>query len=201
MRKNIVVGPDLTPRPEEMLRRLEQFDKQEAEIRSQLRRGVLTPREIQALIEHRNPFPTRILTVDYSVKPSLVNMKVKSHPSRTGVVMIDMAKVERVLVLNGERSITGHENRNRLQALEGKTQLDVRVLEELLKHPHLIPEACKNGFTYFWGTIFRGCGGDLSVAYLFLGRERWQWGYDLLNSRWNADRRAACLASEELLAA
>ncbi len=56
MAKKIVVGSDQMPNPEQLLEMYEKLDSQTKEIRSQFRRGVLAPRHVQALIEHRNPF-------------------------------------------------------------------------------------------------------------------------------------------------
>ena len=117
-------------------------------------------------LKHLN---SSLLTVGYIMAPSLINLRVDTHPDRKDVATIDLSRVERVLTLMpGENRISGHENLKRLKAT-GKTLLDVRVLEELLKNPHLIPEEWKNGITYFWGTIFCGSGGVLCVAFLRWG--------------------------------
>lgn len=145
-------------------------------------------------LKHLN---SSLLTVGYIMAPSLINLRVDTHPDRKDVATIDLSRVERVLTLMpGENRISGHENLKRLKAT-GKTLLDVRVLEELLKNPHLIPEEWKNGITYFWGTIFCGSGGVLCVAFLRWGGGRWLWGYGWPGRGWRSDGPAACLASSE----
>ena len=147
---------------------------------------------------------SNLLIVDYSIAPSLVNLKIKSHPGRKDIVKYDLSRIERVLTLkSGENRISGHENLKRLKAT-GKILLDVRVLEELLKHPELIPEEWKKGITYFWGTIFRYSVGYLYVAYLLWNGSRWDWDdywdgsewywyCSWLDDDWNGHEPAACL--------
>jgi len=138
---------------------------------------------------------SNLLIVDYDVAPSLVDLKIKTHPERKDIVEYDLSKIERVLTLKpGEDSILGHKNLKRLKA-SGKILLDVRVLEELLKHPELIPEEWKNGVTYFWGTIFRNSDGHLCVAYLRWLGSSWEWDCSWLGYGWSDDEPAACLAS------
>lgn len=60
MPEKLVVGTDQKPSPEQLLEMYEKLDKQVQEIRAQIKRGVLTPRHVQALIEHQNPFPTNL---------------------------------------------------------------------------------------------------------------------------------------------
>ncbi|MDO8516116.1 MAG: hypothetical protein Q7S28_02600 [bacterium] len=136
-----------------------------------------------------------LLTVDYSVKPSLVNLRLESHVSRTDTVIIDPAKIDLAVMLSsGEGSISGKENQKRLKA-SGKTLLDVRVMEELLKHPELIPDSWKGKYVFFWGTIFRDADGRLSVPCLCWGGDGWYWDDRWLSYVWNSDSPAACLAS------
>lgn len=135
------------------------------------------------------------LIVDYGVAPSLVGLKIKSHSEWKGVIEYNLsfAKFERVLTLKpGENSISGHENLKRLDAT-GKVLLDVRVLEELLKRPELIPEEWKKGLTYFWGTIFRDLDDNLYVACLNWNGGVWYWGGRWLDFGWNNYGFAACL--------
>lgn len=145
-------------------------------------------------LKHLN---SSLLTVGYKVAPSLVKLRVDTHLDRKDVATIDLSRVERVLTLRpGENRISGHENLKRLKAT-GKTLLDVRVLEELLKNSHLIPEEWKNGITFFWGTIFFGSDGGPCVVDLYWGGDRWCWYDRWLNDDWCSDAPAACLASSE----
>ncbi|MBI2035175.1 MAG: hypothetical protein HYT12_00635 [Candidatus Liptonbacteria bacterium] len=153
-------------------------------------------RHLQDAIEGRfSRLESGLLTIDYLIRPSLVNLNVVEHPNRSDVVQIDLAKVERVLTLKpGENYVRGEENLKRLKK-KGKVLLDVRVLEECLKNPHLIPDSWKEGVTYFWGTIFSDSHGDRRVAYLYWFGGRWYWYYFWLGLGWHSLRPAACLAS------
>jgi hypothetical protein len=140
---------------------------------------------------------SRLLIVDYSVKPSLVGFDVIEHPERKDVATIDLGKVSRVLVLrDGEGFVKGEENFCRLKKRAeetGELLLDIRVLEEILFHPHLIPEEWKSGVTYFWGTIFRGAYDHRCVSYLIRYENGWYWNYNWLESNWNSRGPAAVL--------
>lgn len=136
------------------------------------------------------------LTVDYSVKPSLISLAVESHVDRSDISEVDISKLTRIQMLRGdESSITGHEYLKRLKE-SGQPMLDVRVMEELLKpeNQHLIPEDWKKGLTYFFGTIYRNSDGDLYAPCLGWYGGRWSWFYGWLDSDWNDDEFAASLA-------
>lgn len=136
-----------------------------------------------------------LLTVDYAIKPSLVNLVVESHPTGTGIVAIDLKKINRVSMLRlGENLIIGHEYLRRIKEY-GRDVCDVRVMEEFLKNPEKIPEEWKVGRTYFWGTIFRS-GDKLCVAYLFWLDGKWRWSYNDLDFRWVAKGRVAVFESK-----
>lgn len=142
------------------------------------------------------------LTVDYGVRPYhpwFLNLDIVEHPNRTDVATIDPVKVDRVLTLReGEDWVGGEENLRRLKERvkeTGEILLDARVMEELWKHPHLIPEGWKDGVTYFWGTIFRvrGSGDVRGVPCLFWRDGRWDWLYDCLECDWHSNEPAAVL--------
>ena len=61
MKKRIVVGPDQKPTLDQLLEMYEKLDGQMKEIRGQIKRGALSSRHIQALIEHRNPFEKKVV--------------------------------------------------------------------------------------------------------------------------------------------
>jgi len=176
--------------------------RQQNDLFRRVREGLdpdLVSRGLQKLIEgHFDGVGAgRLLTVDYSVRPSLVRLEVVEHPDRGDTAVIDLSKVERVLTLKfGESSVGGEENLRRLKVRAkkaGETLLDVRVLEELHAHPHLIPEEWKTGVTYFWGTIFRGAVGGRSVPCLIWGGGRWRWGCGWLEGGWGSLGFAAVL--------
>ena len=112
-----------------------------------------------------------------------------------GQLYINGKKVERHLSPNqkGDKIVQGHKLH---KELSDQLILCACVLDYLLKHPELIPEDWKNGYTFFWGTIFRDSDGDLSVAYLFWLGRRWSRSYDWLDGDWGSLGPAARLASE-----
>lgn len=71
------------------------------------------------------------------------------------------------------------------------------ILDYLLKseNQHLIPEEWKKKVVFFWGTIYRGSGGDLCVRYLGWDGGRWGWYYDWLGGDWNSGYPAAVSTS------
>lgn len=103
--------------------------------------------------------------------------------------------MNRVLALR-ESLVNGEKNLKRLKARAeetGEILLDVRVMEELLAYPHLIPEEWKNSITHFWGTIFRDAGGARYVAYLVWIEGGWSWSYTRLELDWRSFKPAAVL--------
>lgn len=58
MEDKLVVGAVQKPSPEQLLEMYETLDRQMAEYKSQAKRGILNPGHLQAVLEHRNPFPT-----------------------------------------------------------------------------------------------------------------------------------------------
>ncbi len=85
--------------------------------------------------------------------------------------------------------------------LAKKSVFNANVLDYLLANPHLIPEEWKtdgNGNTryiFFWGTVYRGRGGDLCVRYLYWRDDGWYWSYDWLDNDWHGHNPAAVRAS------
>lgn len=170
----------------------------------------LLPADMQYWIQHqaelaqvldramRRTTEPKLLTVDYSVKPSSVEMEIVERCVRSNTDQIDLSKVELTLVIKDlERSVDGYENLRRLRAT-GKRLLDVRVMETLLQHPALIPESWKKvGAVYFWGTIFRRSDGTRYVACLHWRScsERWHWYYSWLGDDWKSSGPAASLTS------
>ena len=53
MEKKVGAGSDQTPNPEQLLAYYETLDNQVRDIKQQMKRGVLTPEDVQSLIEHR----------------------------------------------------------------------------------------------------------------------------------------------------
>ena len=96
-------------------------------------------------------------------------------------------------------SIVGNKLRTELA---DKPVLNANVLEYLLAHPHLIPEAWKeetNGDTtcvFFWGTIYCDSDGDLCIRCLFWDGDGWYWDCGWLDDVWSNDYPAALRAPQ-----
>ncbi len=88
--------------------------------------------------------------------------------------------------------VVGNELR---KELEKKQRLNANVLDYLLANPHLIPEAWKGKWIFFWGTIYRGSGGDLCVRCLRWDGGGWRWRSGWLDDNFSVDDPAALLAS------
>lgn len=99
--------------------------------------------------------------------------------------------------LNGKQ-IEGNKLRKELAK---EPVLNANILDYLIRHPHLIPEAWKvdeqgnTRYIYFWGTIYRDAGGDLCVRCLCFGSGRWLWSSYWLGHGWDSHDPAAVLAS------
>ncbi len=79
-----------------------------------------------------------------------------------------------------------------------KEALNANVLDYLFSHQDLIPLSWRRlneyGETpriFFWGTIFSDDKDELQVSYLQWECDRWNWGYQSLNSEWDRSSVAA----------
>jgi len=128
---------------------------------------------------------SKLLAVDYSIKPSLIAWPVRQHTDRDDLVHIDPKKIrQKQLLCFGEQSISGGLFFRRIQAVEETQQTccDVRIMEELLRSPEKILEELKMGKTYFPGTIFRNnpefrMNTKHCIAYMYWETESRQWKY------------------------
>lgn len=98
----------------------------------------------------------------------------------------------------GGKRVCGHELR---EELSGKKVLNANVLDYLLAHPELIPEAWKektNGNTtyiFFWGTVYRDSDGSLCVRCLSWHDGGWRWDDGWLGGGFHGSDPAALRAS------
>ena len=95
------------------------------------------------------------------------------------------------------KTIGGHKLR---KELKDKQVLNACILDALFANPQLIPDGWKNGYTYFWGTIFSSedgslCDGSLCVKCLCWSDGGWYWDYLWLDRGWLGSGPAASLAS------
>ena len=107
-----------------------------------------------------------------------------------GELLWSPEKVQLHLAEDQQNGMVGTDLRT---ALEGKPVLNANVLDYLLAHPQLIPESWKGKLVFFWGTIYRGAGGDLCVRCLRWSGSRWYWGCHWLGDRWDGSGPAAVL--------
>ncbi|MBI4119079.1 MAG: hypothetical protein HY452_02345 [Parcubacteria group bacterium] len=72
--------------------------------------------------------------------------------------------------------------------------LPANVLDYLLAHPHLIPEAWKDKSVFFWGTIYRDREDKMCVRFLYWHVGRWFCNQFWLECDWNDNCPAALRA-------
>ncbi len=140
-------------------------------------------------------------TIDLDADPLIPyeGWKVEEH-RKGGQFTWDPEVVKLYLFPNqrGDKSIRGHELR---KELAGQMVFNANLLDYLLDHPHLIPEAWKadeNGDTsyiYFWGTVYQDSVGSLCVRCLYFNRGRWKQSFGWLGHDWGRVRPAAVGAS------
>ena len=106
----------------------------------------------------------------------------------------DAAQIELFLsdLQKGGNAIEGNKLR---KELNGRPVLNATVLDYLLKHPHLIPKEWKDKYVFFWGTIYRGSGGNLRVRDLYWNNGEWRYGSARLGFGWYDGHPAALRAS------
>jgi hypothetical protein len=102
------------------------------------------------------------------------------------------AKIELFLTKEQTKgSVVGNDLR---KELKDKEVLNANVLDYLLAHPELIPDAWKDKAVFFWGTIYRRSDGRLYVRCLGWGGDKWDWYDYWLDSRFGS-RNPAAVAS------
>jgi len=120
----------------------------------------------------------RELVIDLGADPFIPEGWEKVQHQSEGLWTWNPEEVE--LFISPEQTkggrIQGHKLR---KLLVGKRVLNANVLDYLLEHQELIPESWKGGYTFFFGTIYRGLDGKLCVRCIFEGGSKWDW-----NSVW-----------------
>ena len=118
--------------------------------------------------------------------------KVEEH-RKCGVWTLDSKHVE--LYLSDAQRAGKFINGAKLhEELRDKPVLNANVLDWLLKHPFLIPDAWKGKLVFFWGTVYRGPGGGLHVRCLDWRGGGWYWLWGRLGSGSDGDDPAALCA-------
>ncbi len=147
---------------------------------------------LSALSATVESLPRHLIDCDASpFTPS--SWRVEEH-KKGGQLVWDPTKVVLHLSANqqGGETISGHDLH---KELAGLPVLNANVLDYLLKNPEIIPESWKGQSIFFWGTIYRGSGGNLCVRGLCGVGGRWYWGCYWLDDRWRDHGPAAVYAS------
>ncbi len=149
---------------------------------------------LKKILRGEDPFLSQ--TVDLSATPFIPDgWSVEEH-QKGGQFVWDPTKV-RLHLDEGQtdrRYVEGHKLR---KLISKKNPYNANLLDFLLKNgnQHLIPEEWKGKAVFFWGTIYRGSGGDLCVRYLDWGSGRWRWSFIWLDGDWDGDGPALVPAS------
>ncbi len=132
--------------------------------------------------------------IDGDADPFIPNGWNVAEHCKIGQMQWDAEKISLYLSkkqLNGG-VVVGNKLRNEL---EKKQRLNANVLDYLLANPHLIPEAWKGKWIFFWGTIYRYSAGHLSVRCLYWSGDRWLWHDGWPGRDFDVGNPAALLAS------
>jgi hypothetical protein len=146
-----------------------EFDQLRAELSLMLADGRMSIEELKRFL-----LSYREYLVDCDASPFIPQgWTVESH-QRSGQFKLGRKSVTFYLSEQQKKGsvISGHEF---LKELSGKAVLNANVLDELLKHPEIIPEEWKDKNVFFWGTIYRRSRGDLCVLHLFWSGSAWRW--------------------------
>lgn len=125
--------------------------------------------------------------------------KVEEH-KKAGSLKWDATKVKFHLSDKQKNGKTIEGNKLRKE-LADMPVMNANVLDYLMRNPHLIPEEWKKTekgetrYIFFWGTIYRGSGGYLSVRCLSFDGGYWRSGSRWLGHVWIGSLPAALLAS------
>ena len=121
---------------------------------------------------------------------------VEQHDRSLGQLELDVSKILLHLSANQKGGgVKGKELCKELK-LKDKPVLNANVLDWLLNHQELIPDEWKKeGFIFFWGTIYRDSGGRLGVRSLWWGVSGLYWDFRWLGYGWSSNCPAAVLAS------
>lgn len=187
MTKKIVVGSDQKPTSEQLVEMYDRLDGQMKEIKGQMKRGALTSRHIQALIEHRNPFLKKA--------EALVPVPLKYDKTKDGWTRLEHVEFylpdqggqpftpEMVEFLKqGESSVNGEVMK--LRAKELNAHLGQGEAEYWLENQHLIPVECRGKYLVFPGTVWQDSDGDRIVPCLGWRGDRWCLLFRWLGGGW-----------------
>lgn len=168
--------------------------QQLSELLRQIGTGEITGRELQAMIEHRNPRVDTLteLIVDLDAPPFIPNgWMVESH-KQSGRWRYDATKVSLYLSDDQKdgKGLTGSKFR---QELKSQLVMNANMLEFYLAHTSLIPEDWKGKAVFFWGTVYCDASGRLYVRCLGWRGKRWDWSDRCLGDVWGCGNPAALL--------
>ncbi|MDP3729578.1 MAG: hypothetical protein Q8R26_02410 [bacterium] len=207
MIKKLVVGSDQKPNPVQLLEMYEKLDAQTKEIKGQMKRGALTSRHIQALIEHSNPFLKKeevtaendgfsvMVNYDLSVESLVEHGK---YDDKDGYITSDSFQTSRkgeanlsLELVHFNRALTSEEVHREL-AKQGRRPAELR---ELLSFGIKYPDEQRKYLIVALGSVWLVLGEYRTVPYLCGSRVVWcglDWNYfDSL--RWREDYRFAAV--------
>jgi hypothetical protein len=121
-------------------------------------------------------------------KPPFIpnNWEIGEHKGQ-GLFRFDLERVE-LHIRVGQTWKHGISGKNLRKRLVKQDVLNANVLDDLLLHPHMIPESWKGLFVCFWGTIYRDKNNGKSfVRFLYWNESKWDWGFSGLHRLWNEE--------------
>lgn len=190
MTKKIAVGSDQKPTLDQLLEMYEKLDGQMKEIKGQMKRGALTSRHIQALIEHRNPFPKKAEAaelISFKYDKAQDGWTLLEDVSSSGAFTPDFVP----FLKPGESGVNG--GTMRVRAMELGANLGQRDLEWLEANQHLIPESERGHYLVASGTVWQASGGVRDVPYLYWDGDQWCLDFGWLENGWHGGDRLVSL--------
>lgn len=120
---------------------------------------------------------------------------VEEH-GKGGKIDFDPAKIA-LYLSEGQKDGEWIKGNKLREELKGQPVLNANLLDWYLRkeNQHLIPEEWKGKAVFFWGTIYRGPGGNLFVRCLYWYGGGWYWCDGWLDGGWFSGSPAAVLAS------
>lgn len=151
-------------------------------------------KDVLAVIDGFAEIKTVRYVIDLGVNPFVPdNWKIEEH-KKTGTFEWDPTKVQLYLSKQQIRGKVIDGNAIRKE-LVGKSVFNACLLDYLLAHPHIIPNAWKWKYVFFWGTIYRRIDGTLCVRCLCWRDGLWQSGSVMIDDDWSDDCLAALRVS------
>ncbi|MEK7546487.1 MAG: hypothetical protein AAB554_05495 [Patescibacteria group bacterium] len=143
------------------------------------------------------PTPDRdSLIVDLDADPFVPDAFSVLEHKKGGQFAFVPAKIT-LFLSEGQKGYKRIEGRKLREELKAQPVYNANLLDWYLRkeNQHLIPEAWKGKYLYFWGTIYRLPGGRLYVRCLYWHVVGWRWSFYWLDDDWGSHDPAAVPAS------